>query len=131
MSEKKGKWMNGKKVLVIDDDIDVRILVEKVLSHAEYQVFLAENGKEGMEILEKEDCDGALVDFSLSDYSGVDLAKSLKAKKGCSFPVIALTANTMEVIKTKYPEALEVFTAFCIKPFSLQELLALLKDKLF
>ncbi len=122
--------MNEKKVLVIDDDIDVRILVKKVLSNAGYQVFLAESGKEGMEILEKEDCDGALVDFSLSDYSGVDLAKALRVKKGRSFPLIALTANTMDVIKGKYPESLEVFTAFCIKPFSFQVLLALLKDKL-
>lgn len=119
--------MGKKRVLVIDDDIDSRVLMEKVLSHEGYHVLLAETGKEGIEISEKEEYEIALVDFSLPDMEGVEVARVLREKKGGSFPLVGVTAHSIEVIQARYPEALKFFTDFCIKPFTFQILLSLLK----
>ncbi len=119
--------MGEKKVLVIDDDADTRILIEKVLSHEGYQVLLAKSGFDGIEIFKKEPCDIALVDFSLPDMDGIEVARIFREKKGASYPLIAMTAHSREVIQSSYPEALKIFTDFCIKPFTFQILLSLLK----
>lgn len=122
--------MDGKRVLVIDDDVDTRILMEKVLSHEGYQVLLAKTGFDGIKIFEEEECDIVLVDFSLPDIDGVEVARILREKKGSSFPLIAMTAHSEEVIQSRYPEALKIFTGFCIKPFTFQSLLSLLQKYL-
>lgn len=119
--------MSGKRVLIIDDDVDIRVLMETMLSYEGYLVLLAKSGKEGIEISEKEPWDIALVDFSLPDMEGVEVAKILKEKKGLEFPLVAITAYTREVIQSRYPEALKIFTDFCIKPFTFKTILSLMK----
>jgi two-component system response regulator HydG len=78
------------KVLVIDDDRDMRLVLTKYLSKFNYQVLEANSGKSAMEILEKGEPDLILCDFKLGDTTGVALLPKIKEKYG-HIPVIFIT----------------------------------------
>ncbi len=115
-------------ILVVDDDMDTLHLLDKVLSHYGYVILPASNGREGLLLGEK--CDAAFIDFSLPDMDGQEVARELRQKRGAAFPLFAMTANSFSVIQEKFPDAVTLFTAFFIKPFHYEELIALLQKKL-
>jgi len=47
----------SKKILVIDDEFEIRNLIEIYLKGEHYEIFKAENGKQGLEIIKKESID--------------------------------------------------------------------------
>lgn len=110
-------------ILVIDDDVDCCLFIEKSLSFQGYRVISATNGKEGLGLLEKNNCLGVLLDIFLPDSDGVDIAHQIKKKKGDNFPVIALTCTPFETLKRRFPNTLSIFNDICIKPFTYEVLL--------
>ncbi|WP_341225779.1 sigma-54 dependent transcriptional regulator [uncultured Arcticibacterium sp.] len=79
-----------KKILVIDDDKDVRLLLDRFLKRQDYIVSTASSGKEGLEMLSKDVPDLILTDFKLGDINGGDLLKKVK-EKHAALPVIIIT----------------------------------------
>lgn len=79
-----------KKILVIDDDKDICLLLERFLKRQEYEVAIASSGKEGLELLEKDVPDLILTDFKLGDITGAVLLKKVKEKHP-NLPVIIIT----------------------------------------
>lgn len=85
-----------KKILVVEDvdfnrDLIVQILEDK------YQVIEAVNGKEGIEIAQREKPDLILMDLSLPIMDGWEATRRLKADADLRLiPVIALTAHAMK-----------------------------------
>jgi two-component system cell cycle response regulator DivK len=85
-----------KKILVVEDvdfnrDLIVQLLEDK------YQVIEAVNGKEGIEIAERERPELILMDLSLPIMDGWEATRRLKANADLrSIPVIALTAHAMK-----------------------------------
>jgi CheY-like chemotaxis protein len=85
-----------KKILVVEDvdfnrDLIVQILEDK------YQVIEAVNGKEGIEIAQREKPDLILMDLSLPIMDGWEATRRLKANPDLRLiPVIALTAHAMK-----------------------------------
>ena len=63
------------RLLVVDDDAEVRSLLERVLGKGGYQPTQASNGAQAMELLGREEFDVALVDIKLPDASGLDILR--------------------------------------------------------
>ncbi|RFZ92377.1 sigma-54-dependent Fis family transcriptional regulator [Mucilaginibacter conchicola] len=68
-----------KKILIIDDEVNVGLLLSKFLTRNGFEVSTAANGSAGMECLKKEEYDLVLCDFRLEDTDGREMLKSIKS----------------------------------------------------
>ena len=78
------------KILVIDDDRDMRLVLAKYLLKFNYQVLEASSGKSALDILEKGEPDLILCDFKLGDMDGTALLTKIKERYN-HIPVIFIT----------------------------------------
>ena len=78
------------KVLVIDDERDMRLVLVKYLQKFNYEVLEADSGKGALELLEKSEPDLILCDFKLGDTDGISLLTKIKSKYP-AMPVIFIT----------------------------------------
>ena len=82
----------SKKVLVVDDDPDVRSFVVTVLEENQYLPLVAQDGVEGLEKIEKDPPDLVILDVLMPRGSGIRLYRKLKTdKKLNKIPVIMFT----------------------------------------
>ena len=117
----------NKVVLVVDDDLDAGVLLEKFLTNAGNKVLLGSSGKEGLELFERESPDVIILDIALGDMSGIDVAKEMRKKKGNSLNIIGISAYSYDILEKNNPESIKLFTHFCFKPFKHKELIELIK----
>lgn len=86
----------AKKILVVEDDIDNRRIVAKVLSVVGYQVIEATDGVEALSQARAERPDLILMDLALPNLNGWEATRRLKGNDETrSIPVVALTAVAM------------------------------------
>lgn len=112
-----------KKILVIDDEIAIRDLIELVLKRENYDVQTAEDGKAGLQLLDSFQPDLVVLDLMLPDCSGYDLCKEITGKR--AIPVIMLSAKNEIIDKVL---GLELGAEdYMTKPFDNRELLARIK----
>ncbi len=82
----------GKKVLVVDDDPDVRLFSVNVLEENGYEPFEAADGEEGREKLKEVKPDLLILDVMMPRQSGIRLYRELKTDKALKkIPVIMLS----------------------------------------
>jgi DNA-binding response OmpR family regulator len=107
-----------KKILIVDDQSEIRELVDITLRVSDYEIFQAENGEEAIEIALKENPDLIIMDILMpGDIDGIEATRILKNNaltKDC--PVIILTSKDQEKIKKKGFEA--GVDDYFVKPFS-------------
>lgn len=109
-----------KKILIIEDDLEIIKLLEIHLTDLIYQTSKATDGGIGLEMALTNDYDLVLLDLTLPTMDGVEICKKLRAKKNT--PVIMLTARTEEIDRVL---GLEIGADdYISKPFSIRELLA-------
>ena len=65
------------KFLVIDDSQDITDLFVKVLSTIGHEVIATDNGKDGLDIMNKQKFDAVFLDIAMPDFSGLDVIDSL------------------------------------------------------
>ena len=107
------------RVLVVDDEQSMRDMLRIVLRRDGYQVFLACNGTEAIDLLRREPVDLLLSDIKMPDLSGVDV---LRAAKDLNRDVIAIMMTAFASTDTAV-EALRLgATDYFTKPFSMDEL---------
>ena len=88
--------MNNGTILYIEDNLDNRILVRRILQSEGYQVIEAENAGRAMQVLGDYHPDLILMDINLPEVDGYSLTHHLKTHPEYqSVPIIALTANVM------------------------------------
>ena len=118
--------MNGDSILLVEDDKEIRQGVEIFLRSQGYQVFQAENGLEGLKLLEERPIDLAIVDVMMPVMDGITMTAKLREKY--DFPVIFLSAKTEEVDKIL---GLNIGADdYVTKPFNPLELTARVKSQL-
>src|SRR5712692_8288160 len=78
-------------ILVIDDEKNVRALLTKILGQDQIEVHTAGTGAEGLQLVDEVDPDVILLDLRLPDADGIDLLKTLKARRP-ETAVIIITA---------------------------------------
>jgi len=89
--------MGAATILYIEDNMDNRTLVRRVLQIEGYQVVEAESGFRAFEILRTEIPDLVLMDINLPDMDGYEITTRLKQMPTLArVPVIAMTANVMK-----------------------------------
>lgn len=111
--------MKARKLLIVDDQPGIRILLQEVFNMEGIQTFLAQNGKIALEIVENEDIELMLLDMKIPGMDGLEILKRMN-EMGKKVKVIMMTAyGELEVIKeTKRLGALMHFK----KPFDIDEL---------
>lgn len=108
------------KVLVIDDEPQIRRALRAGLEHNGYEVMLAANGEEGLDLAALKIPDLLILDLALPGTDGFSVLKQLR--EWSNIPVIVLTVREGEEEKIK---ALDIGADdYLIKPFGLGELLA-------
>ncbi len=90
--------MDKYRILVVEDDNEIRNGVEIYLKNQGYDVLQAANGKEGLDIARREEIHLAIVDIMMPVMDGVTMLMQLRAE-GIEFPVIMLSAKSEEVDK--------------------------------
>lgn len=90
--------MEAKKILVVEDNEDTReILLYRLKSMGDYEVLLAANGREALEMATKTKPDLIIMDLKMPVMDGWEATKALRQTDwGKDLPVIALTAQAME-----------------------------------
>ena len=82
----------AKKVLVVDDDPDVRLFSVTVLEENGYEPLEAANGEEGLKVIKKEKPDLIILDVLMPRQSGIRLYRELKTDKSYKdIPIIILS----------------------------------------
>ena len=112
-----------KKILIVDDQLEVRELVEVTMRVGDYQIFKAKSGEEAIEIVKAEKPDLIIMDIMMpGGMDGLEATRILKndlETKDCK--VIMLTAKGQQVDKEKGMEA--GADDYFSKPFSPLELI--------
>jgi two-component system, OmpR family, alkaline phosphatase synthesis response regulator PhoP len=114
------------KILVVDDEENIRALVRFNLEKAGYQIMEASNGKNALEIIAEDRPDLIILDLMLPVIDGLDVCRKLKGSLITSaIPIIMLTAKSDEVDRVI---GLELGADdYLTKPFGPRELIARIK----
>lgn len=115
--------IEGKQVLVVEDETAIRQMVEFALVRAEFSVEAVEGAADARLSVAKSIPDLILLDWMMPGTSGIELAREFKANPATSdIPIIMLTARAEEDDKVR---GLEVgCDDYISKPFSVRELVA-------
>jgi two-component system cell cycle response regulator DivK len=86
----------GRLILNVEDNLDNRVLIRRLLLSEDYQVLEAENAQQALKILENSNPEMILMDINMPDMDGYTLTAELKNRPGLkNVPIIAITANVM------------------------------------
>jgi DNA-binding NtrC family response regulator len=111
--------MRPGKILVVDDDPEVRMATRDFLSSKGYEVRVAEGGREALRLLDASPADVVLLDVAMPDMDGMETLKRIVAAHP-AMPVIMVTANADIEITSK---VLQLGAAdYVPKPFDLDYL---------
>lgn len=112
-----------KKILIVEDDIDIHNLLKNLLEKERYQVMSAYSGTEAILLIEKNDIDLILLDLMLPGLIGEEIIK-----KVTDIPIIVISA------KISSEDKVNVLSSgandYITKPFDTKELLARVKVQL-
>jgi signal transduction histidine kinase/CheY-like chemotaxis protein len=119
--------LDGRKVLVIDDDVRTGFALTAMLEQYGMKVVYAENGQEGVERLSQEaDVDLVLLDIMMPGMDGYETAQTIRSiPQFAPLPIITLTAKAMKHDREKALAA--GASDYIAKPVDVDELLAMMR----
>ena|GEM_PF-6393394 len=88
-------FLQNLKVLVCEDNTVNQLVIKKFLQKVDCQVTVASNGKEGLELFQKEDFDFILMDYHMPVMDGLEATREIR-KENSHIPIIAITAAAFE-----------------------------------
>jgi two-component system, NtrC family, response regulator PilR len=114
-------------ILVVDDELSMRELLDVMLTKEGYQVSCAETGRKAISLIEKTDFDLLLCDIRLGDITGIDVLKALRNQnKDTVVIMISAYATTEAAVEAMNEGAYD----FVPKPFNNEELKHTIKNAL-
>jgi DNA-binding NtrC family response regulator len=116
-----------KKILIVDDDKDLRFNLSSILKEEGHEVIAASDGKQALKVIAKSAPDLVLLDIKLPGMDGVELLQEIK-RKWNNLPIIMLTATSdvKSAVKAMKLGAYDYIT----KPFDDEELILIIKKAL-
>ena len=118
---------NTPHILVVDDELSMRELLEVLLSKEGYKVTCAENGRDAIARIKKTVFDLLLCDIRLGDITGIDVLKALKEENRDTVVImISAYATTEAAVEAMNEGAYD----FVPKPFDNEELKQTIKNAL-
>ena len=117
----------GHKVLIVDDDLRNIFALSTLLERQQMQVVFAENGKDGIEVLERDPAiEIVLMDIMMPEMDGYDTMRAIRrVPKFKSLPIITLTAKAMKGDRDKCIAA--GASDYITKPVDVAQLLSLMR----
>lgn len=114
-------------ILIIDDEAGIRTVLAEILEDEKYRVFTAEDGLEGLSVLEREVIDLVILDVWLPNMGGIDVLREIKEK----YPIIEVImisghANIDLAVKAVKLGAFD----FLEKPLSLDRVMVIVRNAL-
>ena len=108
------------KILIIDDEADLRMLVRFILEPSGYEVLEASTGKEGLEVAHSNAPDLVLLDIQLPDIDGWTVLEAM-SRDAPHAPVVVFSAHSSPSTLNRAREA--GAAAYLVKPFDEEDLL--------
>jgi two-component system KDP operon response regulator KdpE len=118
--------MNKSRILLIDDEAQVRKLLEITLDSEGYQVLQAETGKEGIRMAAMHQPDLILLDLGLPDVSGQDVLREIRSFLDRPVLILSVQNEEAQIVQALDNGAVD----FLGKPFRTAELLARIRSVL-
>ncbi|MEM7119117.1 MAG: GAF domain-containing protein, partial [Chloroflexota bacterium] len=120
--------MSGESILVIDDSKEIIAhLTERVLPTFGYKTLSANNGKNGLKMIQEKRPDLIMLDYNLPEMTGIDVLQEM-AQESINIPVILMTGYGSELA------AIEAFRLgikdYLIKPFTVDEVVETIEQAL-
>ncbi len=116
----------AQKILVVEDEPDIRKLVQYHLAQERFKVLEAEDGENALKLIQREKPNLVVLDLMLPGLSGQELCKILKSKPDtAALPILMLTAKAGEADKVLGLET--GADDYLTKPFSPREMVARVK----
>lgn len=112
-------YLLEKKILIVDDQFGIRVLLQEVLQREGYAIFQAPNGPTALELVRAENPDLVLLDMKIPGMDGLEILRNIR-KLELDTKVIMMTAyGELDLIQ----EAMEMGAlAHFTKPFDIDEL---------
>jgi len=106
------------KVLIIDDEPNILLMVKKMLERAGYEVDLASNGREGLKLFESVQPDLVITDIIMPEKEGLETIREMK-RMSKDLKIIAMSGGG-KISADNYLETAKIFGASRLmeKPFS-------------
>jgi DNA-binding response OmpR family regulator len=119
------------RILMIDDDREMVALGKLILEREGFEVLFAYGGREGLEILDKDDVDLVLLDIMMLGMDGWQVLETIKNdEKYAHIPVIMLTARHYLEDESKTTDYASMFDGYVVKPFVVRDLLGKIRKLL-
>jgi CheY-like chemotaxis protein len=119
--------MPGEKILVVDDNDEMRSFLNRILTAEGYVVLQAANGLQGLSLATSEDPDLIFTDFNMPEMNGFDMLRALRPKEQ-NISVVLMTMHGSEDV------AVEAFRLgvreYLTKPFRVDEVLLVAENAL-
>ena len=115
----------AKRILVVEDDQSLRIVIRMVLEQARYEVLEARHGIAALELMESEIPDAVIADLRMPLMNGVELIGRLRSNPAtAAVPIVLLSGLLPD------PEVTKLANAVVAKPFEPADLLAAVRGSL-
>ena len=118
--------MNGKTILVVDDEPQIRRVMRSTLSSHGYVISEAKSGEEALDSIRKERPDLVLLDVNMPGMGGIEACREIR--RASDAPIIMLTVRNAERDKVAALDA--GADDYVVKPFGIEELLARIRAAL-
>lgn len=113
------------RILVVEDDADMRYLLSKLFSRQTYAVITVDTGRKAMRIIKSEKPEIVLLDIRLPDIDGVEVLRKIRSISKLIAVIVITGFETPEV--KEETQRLGV-SRFITKPFSLPKLMLIVRD---
>ncbi|MCJ7841469.1 response regulator transcription factor [Lederbergia sp. NSJ-179] len=116
----------NEKILIVDDDPDIRKIISIYLGNEGFQTEMAENALEALEYLEKDRFDLVILDIMMPEMDGIDACMKIREKRHMPIVMLSAKSEDMDKIQGLASGADDYIT----KPFNPLELMARVKSQL-
>ena len=118
------------RILVIDDDEQMRVLLQQAMQWAGYEVVAAENGRQGQQMFEEKPADLIITDLIMPEQEGLETIRILKQRYP-AVKIIAISGGGRIGPEAYLPTAMELGAdRIFAKPFDVKELIAAVQELL-
>ena len=122
--------MNGARILIVDDEPDIRKLLKIRLELAGFKCLAASNGDEALRAVREFNPSLVILDLVMPGKDGLQTYKEFKSRPDLKeIPIIVYTAQNVDLVAEKGFEAMEIVD-FVLKPFDSKALIYLIENTL-
>ena len=119
-----------RRILIIDDDHHILLMIKKMLERAGFEVDLASNGNEGLELFKKTPVDLVITDIIMPEKEGLETIREMKRLRS-DLKIIAMSGGG-KISADNYLNTAKIFGASRVmaKPFSQKQMVSAVQDLL-